>query len=117
MPERRAKRSPDPHEALQLLLESVTERGEARALALVNGRGRILVGTGAPGDVGGLARLTGMMARGEDATGFDELTRDAEFSAKAITVGETTAYLAALGAGGRPFDDAIAGISRIVASR
>jgi hypothetical protein len=115
MLERRTKRSPEPHEAIQLLLEAFADRSRARAVALVNMRGRMLAGAGGPEDVVGLAKFAAPLARGECFLRF-EGTGEASFAARTVTVGETTVCLAALGARAEEMHDTVFGISRIVAS-
>jgi hypothetical protein len=114
---RRTKRSPRPDEALQLLIEAVADRSAVRAVALVNGRGRLLAGTGTPADLAGLARLAGPIARGEDCPDFDDITRDTDFFTRAVEVQSSTVYLAALGTRIRRMQDAVNGIGRIVEAR
>ncbi len=115
--DRRAKRSQNPDEALQFLIEAVADRSEVRAVALVNARGRLLAGTGSPRDLTGLARISGPAARGGDCPEFEEVTRDTDLFSRAVTVHASTVYLSALGTRIRKMQDAVNGIGRIVSGR
>jgi hypothetical protein len=114
MLERRSKRSHSPDEALQFLIESLADRSEVRAVALVNERGRILAGTGSAPDLRGLARLAGPI---EDHEDFEEVTRGTDLFARPVPFATGTAYLAALGTRMRRLGDAVNGIARIARTR
>ena len=74
--DRRTKRSADPTEALQYLVETVADRSGARALVLVDDDGHIVAGMGMPDDIVGLARATREVAwRRASAFHVDLVTR------------------------------------------
>jgi hypothetical protein len=56
MIERRTRRSSSRDEALQLLVETIAERGGGRGVALVDDRGLLLAGAGRTREMWGLAR-------------------------------------------------------------
>src|SRR4051812_41689432 len=59
MQERRIQRTDSPSAATQLLIEALATRSDARAVALVDDRGRVLAGAGTPADVACLSRVAG----------------------------------------------------------
>jgi hypothetical protein len=114
MNDRRTKRSSDPTEALQYLIEAVADRSEVQALALLDADGRIIAGMGTARNLAGLQRITGPVSRGEPCDQFDEVTAGTDFMATAIRLRERTVYLSALGTKIRQLRDALGAVARIV---
>ena len=110
------KRSAERDEALQYLVETLTDRSDVRAVALVDERGKIRAGVGMPLDLQGLAKLAGPVARGEDCSHFDAITQGTDFFTRGVA-GDSgrTMYLAALGHRVRKMHDAAGAIARILA--
>jgi hypothetical protein len=114
MVERRFKRSAQPEEAIQLLLESLADRSEARAVALVNGRRRVLAGAGQPWDIAALREIAAPVARGEECLELEKLDASTDVFSRPVCVGASTVYLAAMGTRMRRFGDAAVAVARIV---
>jgi hypothetical protein len=115
--ERRIKRSEQPEEAIQLLLESLADRSEARAVALVNGNKRILAAAGKPWDIADLREVAAPVARGEECRAIEKLDPSTDVFSRPVTVGASTVYLAAMGTRMRRFGEAAVAVSRIVGQR
>jgi hypothetical protein len=115
MMERRRKRSYEPVEALQYLMEAVKDRSEVRAVALVDEGGRIRAGTGYPEEMVTLARLGSAVARGEPAA-LDALTGEDDLLACPFALGETRVCLAAIGTSVRKMPEAVRAARRILAA-
>ena len=116
-PHTRTKRSEDWHEALQYLVEAVLDRSEARSAAIVttiDGRPRVVAGAGEPRDLAGIARVAGPVARGEACAELDAVTEGTDLLTRAVSVGEATYYLAAIGTRVRKMSDAARAIGRIL---
>lgn len=116
MIERRSKRSHDPEEALQYLMEAVHDRSEVRAIALVDGIGKIVAGTGTARDLAALSWIAGPVSRGEPCIDLGHVTADTDVLARAVHAGGRTLYLAALGERVRRMPDAARAVERILAS-
>jgi hypothetical protein len=114
MMERRVKRSAQPEEAIQLLLESLADRSEARAVALVNGRKRVLAAAGKPWDIADLREVAEPIARGEECRAVEKLDSSTDVFSRPVTVGPSTVYLAAMGTRMRRFGEAAIAVARIV---
>ena len=115
MIERRNKRSEDREEALQFLMEALADRSpEVAAVALIDGAGKIVAGTGMPQELVGLAKIAGPLARGEAAPEFDEVTEGTDLLMRDFKVGEDAFVLAALGTRVRRMHDCVRGVSRIL---
>jgi hypothetical protein len=115
--ERRAKRSEDRDEALQFLIEALADRSpEVAAVALIDGGGKIVAGTGMPQELVGLAKIAGPLARGMHAAEFDEVTEGTDLLMRDFKVGDTQWVLAALGTRVRRMHDAVRGVTRILAN-
>ena len=117
MMERRTKRSSQPEEAIQFLLEALADRSDARAVALVNGRKRVIAGAGRPWDIADLRELAGPVARGEECRELDRVEAGTDVFARPVSVGGSTVYLAAMGTRMRRFGDAANAVARIVSER
>jgi hypothetical protein len=113
MNERRIKRSAQPDEAIQYLLESLLDRSDARAVALVDEDRRVLAGVGMPRDLSDLRALAGPVGRGEACTVVDELDASTDAFSRRISVGPKAMYLAAIGTRMRRFGDAANAVARI----
>jgi hypothetical protein len=114
MVERRTKRSKDPVEALQYLIEAVADRSDVSAVAIVDDVGRIVAGTGMPRALVGLSRIAGPVARGEACIDLGHVTRDTDVLAREVDAAGRTLYLAALGTRVRRMPEAARAIQRIV---
>ena len=117
MNERRTKRSRVADEALQYLVEAIADRSDVRAVALVDGGGRIVAGCGLPRDLVGLAKLAGPVARAQSSACFEDVTRGTDYFARDVSAGRGTMYLTALGTRVRRMRDAALAIARIVDAR
>lgn len=117
MMERRTKRSEEPTEALQYLVESVADRSGVRALVLVDEAGRIVAGMGMPNEVVGLARTARDVAwRRASATAVDAATRGHDVTARSFVTREGMLYFAALGDRMTGLGDAVRAAQRILAT-
>jgi len=113
--ERRAKRSEDRQEALQYLMEALADRSpEVAAVALIDGGGKIVAGTGMPHELLGLAKIAGPLARGAEAPEFDVVTEGTDLLMRDFRVGGSAFVLAALGTRVRRMHDAVRGAARIL---
>jgi hypothetical protein len=115
--ERRMKRSEQPEEAIQLLLESLADRSEARAVALVNGKKRVLAAAGQPWDIADLREVAEPVALGEECRAIEKLDNATDVFSRPVTVGASTVYLAAMGTRMRRFGEAAIAVARIVQQR
>src|SRR5579863_8657769 len=111
--ERRIKRSTQPEEAIQLLLESLADRSEARAVALVNGQKRILAAAGQPWDIADLREVAEPVALGEECQAIEKVDRSTDVFSRPVRVGASTVYLAAMGTRMRRFGEAAMAVARI----
>ncbi|HEX7665323.1 MAG TPA: hypothetical protein VF407_12450 [Polyangiaceae bacterium] len=114
MDNRRVKRSIEREEALQYLMESLADRSEVHAVALVDDDGRIVAGTGMPAELAGLAKIAKDGIRREPSSLFEGATRGTDFFGREITLTDGPMYLAALGRRVRKMSDAAVAIERIV---
>lgn len=109
------KRSGERDEALQFLVEAVADRSGVRALVLVDDAGRIVAGTGRPGELPGLARAARDVAwRRGSAAQVDALTRGADVTARSVATRDGMLYLAALGDRVTGVGDAVRAVQRIL---
>src|SRR4051794_20781232 len=112
----RIKRSGRREEALQYLVESLLDRSDVRSAAIIDDGARIVAGAGAHGDLAGLARVAGPVARGEACADLDAVTEGTDLLTRAVPAGGRTYYLAAIGSRVRRMSDAARGLTRIVES-
>jgi hypothetical protein len=112
--ERRVKRSAQPEEAIQFLLESLADRSEARAVALVNGHKRVLAAAGQPWDIADLREVAEPVALGEECRAVEKLDSSTDVFSRPVKVGASTVYLAAMGTRMRRFGEAALAVTRIV---
>jgi hypothetical protein len=112
--ERRVKRSAQPEEAIQFLLESLADRSEARAVALVNAQRRILAAAGQPWDIADLRDVAEPVALGEECRAIEKLDASTDVFSRSVNAGKSTVYLAAMGTRMRRFGEAAIAIARII---
>jgi hypothetical protein len=114
MQERRKRRSSSKLEALRLLLEAVRERSEISAIAIIDGRGMVLEGTGPEHDL----LVLGLVAKPAAAGPFDamceHMTEGTDVVSCPLELGERRLYLAALGQRVARMPEAVRGVSRIL---
>ena len=96
-------------------MEAVADRSEVRSVALVDERRRIVAGMGMPGDLAGLARVAGAVARGEPSADLEKVTEGTDLLTRRIAIGDRAVYLAALGTRVRRMSDAATAVARIFA--
>jgi hypothetical protein len=113
MMNRRMKRSAQPREAIQFLLEALADRSDARAVALVDENRRVLAGVGMPRDLSDLRELAGPVGRGEPCGVVEALDASTDAFSRPVTLGASTVYLAAIGTRMRRFGDAANAVARI----
>jgi hypothetical protein len=117
MIDRRTKRSTDRHEALQFLVESVADRSGVKALVLTDDAGRIVAGTGMPGDVLGLARAGMSVAwRRASASDVEAAAPGQDVTARPVPTRDGMLYFAAMGDRMAGLGDAVRAIHRILAA-
>jgi hypothetical protein len=114
MNERRKKRSRDPREAIGLLLDTVRTRSDVSAIAVVNGQGAVVSGTGSARELEILAAVAAPAAHGYMGSAYDRLTSGTDVLARAIDTNAGTWYLAALGARVSRMVEAARAVERIV---
>ena len=119
MSERRRTRSEHPQEALQLLIEAVSERSELEAIALVDPAGRVVAGSGTPERLSSLSDLISPMVRGAGEVSretWERATGDTDFFGRIVDTDLGTFVFAALGARVRRLPDAARAVRRICAT-
>jgi hypothetical protein len=115
MDERRIKRSAERGEALQYLVESVADRSGARALVLVDDRGRIVAGMGHANEVTGLARAARDVAWGRATPAqVDAVAQRGDLTARSVATPDGMMYFAALGDRMARVGDAVRAVQRIL---
>lgn len=114
MEERRRRRSKRKNEALRLLLEAVKERSAISSIALVDGRGLVLAGTGPERELLVLGAVAGQAASGAFDSTSERLTTGTDVVSCPLAVGERQLYLAALGDRVARMPDAARGVARIL---
>lgn len=114
MDNRRVKRSIEREEALQYLMESLADRSEVHAVALVDEGGRIVAGMGMPSELAGLAKIAKEGVRREPSDHFEEATRGTDFFGREIALADGPVFLAALGRRVRKMSAAAVAVERIV---
>lgn len=112
--ERRRRRSPRTHEALELLLESVKERSEISSIALVDGRGLVVAGTGSEHELMILGTVAAPAASGAFDTSCEKLTEGTDVMSCPLAIGEKKMYLAALGDRVSRMPEAARSVARIL---
>ncbi|MGD0679787.1 MAG: hypothetical protein ABSC94_30750 [Polyangiaceae bacterium] len=115
MNDRRIKRSVHRDEALQLLVESVADRSEVRALVLVEENGRVVAGIGRTNDLDGLALTAREVARGKaSAERVDAATGGEDVTARSVATRDGMFYFAAMGDRVKGVGDATRALQRIL---
>ncbi len=94
-------------------MESLADRSEVHAVALVDEEGRIVAGMGMPNELAGLAKIARGGIRREPSDQFEEVTRGTDFFGKEIPLAGGRVFLAALGRRVRKMSDAAVAIDRI----
>ena len=114
MQERRRRRSGRTEEALQLLLSAVYRRSDISAIALVDGRGLVVVGEGPERELFVLGAVAGPASKGPLDPATERLTAGTDVMSCAVEVGNRRLYLAALGERVSRMPEAARGIERIL---
>ena len=112
--ERRRRRSHRTNEALELLLESVKERSDISSIAIVDGRGLVVAGTGDEHELMILGTVAAPAAAGAVDASFEKLTEGTDVMSCPLAIGERKMYLAALGDRVSRMPEAARGIARIL---
>ncbi len=115
MKERRRRRSERKDEALHLLLETVQRRSAVTSIALVDGRGLVVAGTGPEHELLVLGLVAAPAARGAFDATCERLTSGTDVVSCPVVVGEKKMYLAALGERVSRMPEAARGVGRILA--
>jgi hypothetical protein len=114
MQERRRRRSGRKQEALRLLLEAVRERSKISSIAIIDGRGMVVEGTGPEHELLVLGLVAAPAASGVlDAT-CERMTAGTDVLSCPLALGERRLYLAALGDRVSRMPEAVRGIGRIL---
>ncbi len=114
--ERRMRRSGDPNEALDLLLEAVMERSDVSSIAVVDARGFVVMGRGSKQELAILGAIAAPVAAGVVTTTCERLTEGTDVMARKVKGPEGHLYLAALGTRVGRMHDAARGVERILAA-
>ena len=114
MVERRRQRSGQKQEALRLLLEAVKARSEISSIALIDGRGMVLEGSGPESELRVLGEVAAPAAAGAIDARFVRLTTGTDVLSCPLALGERRFYLAALGERVARMPEAVRGVSRIL---
>jgi hypothetical protein len=114
MIERRRRRSGRTNEALRHLLDAVKERSEISSIAIIDGRGLVLAGSGPERELLVLGAVAGPAASGGFDSACERLTEGTDVMSCPVEVGNRTLYLAALGERVRRMPDAVRGVARIL---
>ena len=114
MNERRRRRSGRKEEALHLLLEAVRDRSEISAIAIVDGRGRVIAGHGDDRELEVLGVVAAPAASGAVDARFERLTEGTDVVSCPLALGEERLYLAALGERVARMPEAARGAVRIL---
>ena len=114
MNERRRRRSGRKDEALRLLLEAVRERSRISSIAIVDGRGLVVAGTGPEHELVVLGAVAAPAATGELDVACERLTAGTDVLACPLAIGGRTMYLAALGEHVRRMPEAARSAVRIL---
>lgn len=112
--ERRRRRSHRTHEALELLLESVKERSDISSIAIVDGRGLVVAGTGDEHELMILGTVAAPAAFGDFDASCEKLTEGTDVMSCPLAIGERKMYLAALGDRVSRMPEAARSVARIL---
>jgi hypothetical protein len=97
-----------------MLLESVRERSEISSIAIIDGRGRVIAGTGSDYELEVLGVVAGPAASGTFDAICEELTEGTDVVSCPLALGEDRLYLAALGERVARMPEAARGAVRIL---
>jgi hypothetical protein len=114
MKERRKQRSGRKDEALRLLLEAVRERSDVSSLAIVDGRGLVVAGTGPERELTVLGAVAAPAAAGAFDAACERLTEGTDVVSCPVDLGDRRLYLAALGERVSRMPEAARGVARIL---
>ncbi len=114
MKERRRRRSGRKDEALYLLLEAVRERSNISSIAIIDGRGLVVAGSGPERELVVLGAVAARAAIGEFDGACERLTIGTDVVSCPLAVGERKMYLAALGDRVRRMPEAARNAARIL---
>jgi hypothetical protein len=112
--ERRRRRSGRKDEALRLLLDAVRERSEISSIAIIDGRGLVVAGSGPERELLVLGAVAGPAASGPLDPACERLTEGTDVMSCPLALGERRLYLAALGDRVRRMPEAARGVARIL---
>jgi hypothetical protein len=112
--ERRRRRSGRKDEALRLLLDAVRERSEISSIAIIDGRGLVVAGSGPENELLVLGAVAGRAASGPLDPACERLTEGTDVMSCPLALGERRLYLAALGDRVRRMPEAARGVARIL---
>lgn len=112
--ERRRRRSERRDEALHYLLESVQRRSPISSIALVDGRGLVVAGTGPEHELLVLGLVAASAAGGRFDATCERLTSGTDVLSCPLTIGDRRMYLAALGDRVSRMTEAARGVGRIL---
>ncbi len=113
MIERRRRRATHRPEALRILLESVRDRSDISAIAVVDSRGLVIAGAGEDRDLVILGTVAAPVAAGSINGICERLTEGTDVFARAV---DDRHYLAALGDKVSRMTDATRAVKRILAA-
>lgn len=114
MKERRRRRSERKDEALSLLLEAVRERSAISSIAIVDGRGYVVAGTGPERELAVLGVVAAPAVDGVFDERCERLTAGTDVMACKLPLGERRLFLAALGDKVTRMPEAARGVARIL---
>ena len=114
MKERRRRRSGRKDEALRLLLEAVRERSNISSIAIIDGRGLVVAGTGPERELLVLGAVAAPAAAGECDAACERPTAGTDVVSCPLALGERKLYLAALGERVRRMPEAARNATRIL---
>jgi hypothetical protein len=114
MNDRRVRRSARKQEALRLLLEAVRERSDISSIAIIDGRGMVVEGTGPEHELLVLGLVAAPAASGAFDARLERMTEGTDVLSCPLSVGERRLYLAALGERVTKMTDAARGVRRIL---
>ena len=117
MKERRQRRSDRTAEALRLLLETVLDRSAISSIAVVDGRGLVVAGTGPERELLVLGAVAAPAASGAFDAACESLTRGTDVVSCPLVVDGRTMYLAALGERVSRMPEAARSAARILLDR
>jgi hypothetical protein len=112
--ERRRQRSGRRDEALRLLLEAVRERSEISSIAIIDGRGLVVAGSGPERELLVLGAVAAPAASGAFDKACERLTAGTDVMSCPLAAGERRLYLAALGDRVSRMPEAARGVARIL---